>query len=74
TKNTKLFMVTLFGGVKQHRQVQKLRRGVDIVVATPGRLLDLMEQGFVNLKHLDYFVLDEADTMMDMGFIHDLRR
>jgi ATP-dependent RNA helicase RhlE len=74
TKNTKLFSVTLFGGVKQHRQVQKLRRGVDIVVATPGRLLDLMEQGFVNLKHLDYFVLDEADTMMDMGFIHDLRR
>ncbi|MGB2384453.1 MAG: DEAD/DEAH box helicase [Flavobacteriales bacterium] len=74
TKNTKLFTVTLFGGVKQHRQVQKLRRGVDIVVATPGRLLDLMEQGFVNLKHLDYFVLDEADTMMDMGFIHDLRR
>ena len=74
TKNTKLLTVTLFGGVKQHRQVQKLRRGVDIVVATPGRLLDLMEQGFVNLKHLDYFVLDEADTMMDMGFIHDLRR
>jgi ATP-dependent RNA helicase RhlE len=74
TKNTKLFTVTLFGGVSQHRQVQKLRRGVDIVVATPGRLLDLMEQGFVNLKHLDYFVLDEADTMMDMGFIHDLRR
>ena len=74
TKNTKLFTVTLFGGVKQHRQVQKLRRGVDIVVATPGRLLDLMEQGFVNLKHLNYFVLDEADTMMDMGFIHDLRR
>ena len=74
TKNSKLFTVTLFGGVKQQRQVQKLRRGVDIVVATPGRLLDLMEQGFVNLKHLDYFVLDEADTMMDMGFIHDLRR
>lgn len=74
TKNTKLFTVTLFGGVKQNRQVQRLRRGVDIVVATPGRLLDLMEQGFVNLKHLDYFVLDEADTMMDMGFIHDLRR
>ena len=64
----------LFGGVSQHRQVQKLRRGVDIVVATPGRLLDLMDQGFVNLQHLDYYVLDEADTMMDMGFIHDLRR
>ena len=74
TKGMKLFSVTLFGGVSQHRQVQKLRRGVDIVVATPGRLLDLMDQGFVNLQHLDYFVLDEADTMMDMGFIHDLRR
>jgi len=74
TNGIKLFSVTLFGGVSQQRQVQKLRRGVDIVVATPGRLLDLMEQGFVNLKHLDYFVLDEADTMMDMGFIHDLRR
>ena len=74
TKHVKLFSATLFGGVSQHRQVQKLRRGVDIVVATPGRLLDLMDQGFVNLKHLDYFVLDEADTMMDMGFIHDLRR
>ena len=74
TKGMKLFSVTLFGGVSQHRQVQKLRRGVDIVVATPGRLLDLMDQGFVNVQHLDYFVLDEADTMMDMGFIHDLRR
>lgn len=74
TKHVKLFSATLFGGVSQHSQVQKLRRGVDIVVATPGRLLDLMDQGFVNLQHLDYFVLDEADTMMDMGFIHDLRR
>ena len=74
TKHVKLFSVTLFGGVSQHGQVQKLRRGVDIVVATPGRLLDLQEQGFVNLNHLQYFVLDEADTMMDMGFIHDLRR
>ena len=74
TKHVKLFSATLYGGVSQHRQVQQLRRGVDIVVATPGRLLDLMEQGFVNLKHLEYFVLDEADTMMDMGFIHDLRR
>lgn len=74
TKHVKLFSTTLFGGVSQHQQVQKLRRGVDIVVATPGRLLDLQDQGFVNLKHLQYFVLDEADTMMDMGFIHDLRR
>ena len=74
TKHVKLFTATIFGGVSQHRQVQQLRRGVDIVVATPGRLLDLQDQGFVNLKHLQYFVLDEADTMMDMGFIHDLRK
>lgn len=74
TKHVKLFTTTLFGGVSQHQQVQKLRRGVDIVVATPGRLIDLQDQGFVNLQHLQYFVLDEADTMMDMGFIHDLRK
>jgi ATP-dependent RNA helicase RhlE len=74
TKHVKLFTMTMYGGVSQHRQVQQLRRGVDIVVATPGRLIDLQEQGFVNLNHLQYFVLDEADTMMDMGFIHDLRR
>lgn len=74
TKHVKLFSATVFGGVSQHRQVQQLRKGVDIIVATPGRLLDLHEQGFVNLKHLQYFVLDEADTMMDMGFVNDLRR
>ena len=74
TKHVKLHTATIFGGVNQKSQVQKLRRGVDIVVATPGRLIDLQEQGHVNLKHLQYFVLDEADTMMDMGFIHDLRR
>ena len=74
TKQVKLHTATIFGGVNQKSQVQKLRRGVDIVVATPGRLIDLQEQGHVNLKHLQYFVLDEADTMMDMGFIHDLRR
>lgn len=74
TKHVKLFSATIFGGVTQHRQVQQLKRGVDVVVATPGRLLDLHEQGFVNLNHLQYFVLDEADTMMDMGFVNDLRR
>jgi ATP-dependent RNA helicase RhlE len=64
----------LFGGVSAYAQVQKLKRGVDILVATPGRLLDLVNQGHVNLKHVEYFVLDEADRMLDMGFINDIRK
>ena len=64
----------IFGGVKQGKQVAALKRGVDIVVATPGRLLDLIDQGYINLSQLEYFVLDEADTMLDMGFIHDIRK
>ncbi|MCB0705561.1 MAG: DEAD/DEAH box helicase [Saprospiraceae bacterium] len=64
----------IFGGVKQGSQTQELRRGVDILVATPGRLLDLMDQGFISLKDVEYFVLDEADHMLDMGFIHDIRK
>ena len=64
----------IFGGVSQHAQVTKLRRGVDIIVATPGRLLDLMEQGHVVLKHVEHLVLDEADRMLDMGFIRDVRK
>ena len=64
----------IFGGVGQHPQVRSLRNGVDIVVATPGRLLDLATQGFVNLKSVETFVLDEADRMLDMGFIHDIRK
>ncbi len=64
----------VFGGVNQHAQVQALQRGIDILVATPGRLLDLMSQGFVNLRTVETFVLDEADRMLDMGFIHDIRR
>jgi ATP-dependent RNA helicase RhlE len=64
----------VFGGVNQFQQVQLLQRGVDILVATPGRLLDLMNQGFITLKHVEMFVLDEADRMLDMGFIHDVRR
>jgi ATP-dependent RNA helicase RhlE len=64
----------IFGGVGQGPQVADLRRGVDIVVATPGRLLDLRQQGFVRLDHLSTFVLDEADRMLDMGFIHDIRK
>ncbi len=64
----------IFGGVSQHHQVQSLRNGTDIVVATPGRLLDLMNQGHVDLRQVEVFVLDEADRMLDMGFIHDIRR
>ncbi|HNM27080.1 MAG TPA: DEAD/DEAH box helicase, partial [Saprospiraceae bacterium] len=59
----------IFGGVSQQKQVESLKRGVDILVATPGRLLDLMQQGFISLRQIDIFVLDEADRMLDMGFI-----
>lgn len=64
----------IFGGVSQHHQVKALRRGVDVIVATPGRLLDLMEQGFIHLDGVELFVLDEADRMLDMGFIPAIRR
>jgi ATP-dependent RNA helicase RhlE len=64
----------IFGGVKQGAQTQALQRGVDILVATPGRLLDLISQGFISLREIEYFVLDEADRMLDMGFIHDVRK
>ena len=64
----------IFGGVGQNPQIQVLRRGVDIVVATPGRLLDHLGQGNISLKELEVFVLDEADRMLDMGFIHDIRK
>jgi len=69
-----LKQMVVFGGVPQGAQVQELRRGVDILVATPGRLLDLMSQGFIDLKHISIFVLDEADRMLDMGFIHDVKK
>ena len=64
----------IFGGVPQHSQVQAIRSGVDVIVATPGRLLDLMQQRVLSLNDIQYFVLDEADRMLDMGFIHDVRR
>jgi len=64
----------LFGGVSQRPQVASLQRHPDIIVATPGRLLDLMEQGYVSLRHLEFLVLDEADRMLDMGFIRDIRK
>jgi ATP-dependent RNA helicase RhlE len=64
----------IFGGVSQHTQTLALRNGTDILVATPGRLLDLMNQGYVHLDHLEIFVLDEADRMLDMGFINDVKK
>jgi ATP-dependent RNA helicase RhlE len=64
----------IFGGVTQGAQTNALKRGVDVLVATPGRLLDLMDQGYVRLNDVKYFVLDEADRMLDMGFIHDIRK
>ena len=73
-KHLKLSHAVIFGGVSQQSQVQQLKRGVDILVATPGRLLDLMNQGFIDLKKLQMFVLDEADRMLDMGFIHDVKK
>ena len=73
-KFTGMKHTVIFGGVPQHPQVQALQRGVDILVATPGRLLDLIDQRYVNLQHIRYFVLDEADRMLDMGFIHDVRK
>ena len=65
---------SIFGGVGQNPQVAALKRGVDVIVATPGRLLDLVNQGLCNLGHIEYFVLDEADRMLDMGFIHDVKK
>jgi ATP-dependent RNA helicase RhlE len=73
-KYTSLRSTVIFGGVKQASQTAALKQGVDILVATPGRLLDLMEQGYVSLKNVEYSVLDEADRMLDMGFIHDIKK
>ncbi|MCL3781870.1 DEAD/DEAH box helicase [Prolixibacteraceae bacterium JC049] len=73
-KYTGIKNTVIFGGVNQRPQVNALKARVDILVATPGRLLDLMDQGFIHLKHIEYFVLDEADRMLDMGFIHDIRK
>jgi ATP-dependent RNA helicase RhlE len=64
----------IFGGVSQYQQVKGLREGVDILVATPGRLLDLMRQRHISLRDIEFFVLDEADRMLDMGFVHDVKR
>lgn len=64
----------VYGGVSQLPQTRALKRGTDVLVATPGRLLDLIDQGYISLKQLEVFVLDEADRMLDMGFIHDVRK
>src|SRR6195952_5223830 len=73
-KHTGLKHLVIFGGVSQHSQTEALRRGVDILVATPGRLLDLINQRFVHLDHVKMLVLDEADRMLDMGFVHDVKK
>jgi ATP-dependent RNA helicase RhlE len=73
-KFTRLTHLGIFGGVPQGAQVQALRRGVDILIATPGRLLDLVQQNFINLNHIKLLVLDEADRMLDMGFVHDVKK
>jgi len=73
-KYTRINNAVIYGGVKQGSQVDSLRHGIDILIATPGRLLDLMGQGYVRLNDIEYFVLDEADRMLDMGFIHDIRK
>ncbi|OYU83614.1 MAG: RNA helicase [Flavobacterium sp. BFFFF2] len=73
-KYTNLRQLTIFGGVSQVPQVDQLKKGIDILVATPGRLLDLHKQGFINLDHLHHLVLDEADQMLDMGFINDVKK
>ena len=74
SKYTKLKTTVIFGGVSQHGQTRALSNGIDILVATPGRLLDLINQGFISINAVKYFVLDEADRMLDMGFIHDIKK
>ena len=73
-KYTNLRHTVIFGGVNQRPQVDKLKSGIDILVATPGRLLDLINQKYISLEHVRHFVLDEADRMLDMGFIHDIKQ
>jgi len=73
-RHLRLKNLVIFGGVNQNPQVDALKRGVDILVATPGRLLDLISQGHIRLNEIEIFVLDEADRMLDMGFVHDVKR
>ena len=73
-KYTNITQLTIFGGVSQNPQVDTLKSGIDILIATPGRLLDLHKQGFIDLDHLHTLVLDEADQMLDMGFVNDVKK
>ena len=74
SQHTGLRHTVIFGGVSQVPQVEALKRGTDVLIATPGRLLDLINQKHITLEHIRHFVLDEADRMLDMGFIHDIKR
>ena len=74
SSHLKIKSAVIYGGIKQGSQVRALQQGPDILIATPGRLLDLINQKYINLKHLKFFVLDEADNMLDMGFIHDINK
>ncbi|WBL25971.1 DEAD/DEAH box helicase [Zunongwangia sp. HGR-M22] len=74
SKYTDIRNTVIFGGVKQHQQVRKIQSGIDILTATPGRLLDLINQGFISLNNIEHFVLDEADQMLDMGFVHEIKK
>lgn len=71
---TKITSTVIYGGVKQYAQIRAMKSGADILIATPGRLLDLINQGFISLHDVEHFVLDEADRMLDMGFIHDIKK
>lgn len=73
-KGLRLKHTVIYGGVSQNPQTETIRKGVDILIATPGRLLDLINQGFIKLHNIEYFILDEADHMLDMGFLPDIRR
>lgn len=73
-KYTNIKTLVIFGGVNQVPQVDQLKKGIDVLVATPGRLLDLYKQGFIDLNHMHHLVLDEADQMLDMGFINDVKK
>lgn len=73
-RHTRVKHTVIFGGVGQKPQTDALQRGVDVLIATPGRLLDLINQGFIKLNQLEFFVLDEADRMLDMGFVHDVKK
>lgn len=73
-RHTRVRHTVIFGGVGQKPQTDALAKGVDVLIATPGRLLDLINQGFIKLNQLEFFVLDEADRMLDMGFVHDVKK